>query len=471
MKYKHLIITILSICILGIHFISSFFSSEKYFWGFYHMSVLHVWIRITALIIGLIILMPKINDLIWKIFSHKKIIQYLNIKSKKKILFLTTFFILAFFILFVVFKSKIVHSDGRFLINNIQTGYINQGKMYLLNPMIMIILHRIINIFITVPDTNTIAISSALSGVVYLISIALIGKALFKKKLKKISFFLLCSSVGLIAIFFGDIESYAIFLGFMSIYLLMGVYYLKGKCPINILICSALFTILAHMKGLFIIPSLIFLILHKEKNRKKNLIKVFRVGAYTLIILILFAFFIEKDIIPKNSILNTGYLENSLFTINPNLCVYYLCQATNFKEVIFWNFLHLKENEVPKLFCKEHFFQLFNLSILLGPISFMTLIIFFIFYKNKINFKNNIFVFLLINSIFSFILTFVTVSGYGYHLDWNHFAMFEISIVILSSFLLINYEKDEIFLKRTTLIFFTINLIHTIPWIIFNYLG
>jgi hypothetical protein len=115
-------------------------------------------------------------------------------------------------------------------------------------------------------EFTTYAFLSCLAGAVFLFFALLLSKEIGQIKKGNLLVFGIVATTGGIQLFFGYVESYSFLYASVIAYLFFCVRYLKGKCSFAVPCLVYLISSSLHVSGFFLLPSLIYLFILKNKK-------------------------------------------------------------------------------------------------------------------------------------------------------------------------------------------------------------
>ncbi len=254
---------------MGLWFIASFWNG-RYTWGFDYLRYYPVWLRITWLCSGIGLLFTAM------LHSEKNRgeVHYENGKKWHLFVLLTVIAVLS-----IAFRNKIpLLGDSAFRINEIIRGrlfYITEPLTTLVHGLLYKLIAR------TGKSYNLAELSYIIISIVAGLAVTVVYYFIARKWFKDSKWFgvVFLLSLGLNQIFYGYVESYALFMLGVWCYLWFGVSSLVKKTQLYLATLSCSLTIACHIAGVLLIPSLCFLwwrtlIYKKEINWYKVLMHV-----------------------------------------------------------------------------------------------------------------------------------------------------------------------------------------------------
>lgn len=425
--------------LVTIHLAASFFPHLR-LWGISQLHYFPLGFRIAISLVGLlIILVPKINRIAAEALARALIRIAEKFKKMNKY-FIYSLLSLLSVVFFWVFRAKTpLLGDGW-----VRAGSIGIGVLTEITEPLDFYLHLLVSRMFGLDGYTAYRALSYIAGALYIFTIFLICDLLGKDRKEKLFIFSILATMGGNQLFFGYIESYSLMYVVMTAYLLFGIRYLKQKRGF---VWPCLFFLLAasfHVSALIVLPSLFYLAF--ARSSEENNVKVERfkfvnlIGLVSVILLIGMGLYFLKT--------------HSQETLTKSFLIYPFGDGAGFYS--FFSFAHILD--------------FLNQLFLLSPVSLVLWILFLVFFRKAINFKENVFEFLVwvIGCTFAFAL-FVDPK-LGYARDWDLFAFAGLGVTLLGLYLFISiFGKEKAWeLSRGTLILFTSSLIFTLPWLWVN---
>jgi tetratricopeptide (TPR) repeat protein len=437
------VVVISCAAILLSHLISSYFPKER-LWGINHLAYFSPYFAIFFSILGLLLLVPKINLRVQNII--KKLLNplyRLTIQKHKYLYFaIFSFSSIAVFWLFRV-KTQLL-GDGYHLMSTFATGKIFP-TMLTWEPLevgIHVFLYKFLSQFAAVDPLTIYALVSYLAGMVFIFFAILTSDLLGKDKFEKVFVFSILVSMGSILLFLGYVEHYSLTYANILAYLYFALRYLKKGGSILPSTFVFILGCLLHLLTFCFFPSLVFLYLLKSHGKTKELyVSKKRMIIFLLVSLSAFGgiyFYVMKR----------GQVSSLLAIALP---------LSPLKSI--W------EGRLDyTLFSSSHLLDLFNEQLLLSPIGFVLAFTLIVFYRKKIDFKDRVFQFLLILIPFQLTFHFLVNPKLGAVRDWDMFFFTALGYTMLGIYLFSKLTRNE---KRVryigTALVFT-SLLSTLPW-------
>jgi len=444
-------------------------------WGILHFenSSLKILIySVLAVIITILVMIPKINNLI---LNNIKLFSKIKIKGN-----IINYFIITIisFIIFYIFRitNTVISKDhwgiiaeralidpSRFIfMSGSLTGYIN------------FIFFRITNHFFGWNSFFAVEMMHLVYGTLMFIFILIMCNSFLKyneflkSNLQKILLIFLITSTGFSQFFFGWWEGTTA--GFMWTILYIHTSYLFLRKKISFVYPVLVFWLafFFHAVAFWFAPSLLFLYFVNTKVKKlsfKNFFKgIFSVKFLKLILLLLIPtilLFIIYEISLYNGfgvhIYNIEQVKIGNLLGGGDATLFIPLTSSGIDTV--W--------EHFTMFSFAHFIEFLNLNILNMPFGLLPLIFLLIIYKKKINLKDPFIHYLLIFISF-FLMCMITFNlDYMEKAVWDIYSPLGVLYTILNSYILINCADKNTF-ETVALIMIIAGLAITIPWVLSN---
>jgi len=417
-----------------IHTLSSFFPKER-LWGINqlaYVSFIPRWIIIT---LGFLILVPKVNKIFYDVLAgFFNVVEktFRKMKRNYKYILLS----LVSVPLFWVFRAKThLLGDGYLRGEEISLG----GKFSVTEPLDFY-LHALVYRFVKLGAYQTYTLISCLAGALFVFLVLRLSHLLGKEPREKVLAFMVLISMGSLQLFFGYVESYTLLYTGIMAYFLFSLWFLEGKCSVIFPSLALLFSISLHLSALYLLPSLIYLCITKQRKEEKtfNFKNVFSV---TLIFLL----------------------------IGVGLYILGVKNPTKTSPTTYLISLFGSSKDSYSLFSFAHLVDVINEQLLLSPAGIILWAI-VILCARKIDFKNKVVTFFMIVTIFSFMFAFIMDPKLSYARDWDIFSSTGLGYTLLGIYLGFNYFRQAKIKKLNYMIIavtFTA-LFCTLPWIYVN---
>ena len=106
---------------------------------------------------------------------------------------------------------------------------------------------------------------SIFAGIILIVAVLFLSRKLFENSLESLLFSLGILSGGYMLLFFGYVEYYSLFVLFVSVYTLIGLLIMNGRLNKWLLLPLFILTVLFHIFGLVLLPSLLLVLFRKTK--------------------------------------------------------------------------------------------------------------------------------------------------------------------------------------------------------------
>jgi hypothetical protein len=294
---------------------------------------------------------------------------------------------------------------------------------------------------------TTYAFLSCLAGAIFVFFALLLSREIGQIKKGNLLVFGIVATTGGIQLFFGYVESYSFLYASIMAYLFFCVRYLKGQCSfagpcIVYLISSSL-----HVSGFFLLPSLIYLFMLKNKKNIKQSQTGFDALGLAFLFITLFLSITEIWLL-RSMALSNEKVPLTHYLIAP-----------------------LGRTEVPyTLFSVSHLLDILNEQLLIFPLGVAVWAAVLLFWRRgavKTDKMSRFFA----SVALSFSAFAVLVDPkLGYARDWDLFAATGIGFTVWGAYLLVRLFKSE-GLKNLNYAFSVLvisGLLCVIPWVLVN---
>jgi tetratricopeptide (TPR) repeat protein len=420
--------------VILIHAVASFFPKER-LWGINHLAYISFIPRWIIIILAFFILVPNVNKIFFDAFAAFFNLVEKNLKRINRY-YKYIFFSLGSIILFWVFKAKThLLGDGALRGNEIVAG----TKFSIAEPLDFY-LHALVYRFLKLDVYQIYTLISFLAGALFVFLALWLCHLLGKESQEKVLAFVVLVSMGSIQFFFGYIESYSLVYVGIMVYFLLSFLYFRGRCGFFFPCLALLFSISLHLSAVYLLPSLIYLhLVNSQKERMQfSFTKILNVAFILLLVGASFVILINKN-------------------PNPTNVSSYLIPLAG------------KENDPYSLFSGAHLVDMINEQLLLSPVGIVLWVV-VIFFVGKINFKDKMFTFFIIVTLFSFLIAFLMDPKLGYARDWDLFSSTGLGYTLLGIYLLFSYFRESKIKKLNYIILALAStaLFSTLPWIYVN---
>ncbi|HLC56853.1 MAG TPA: hypothetical protein VJJ23_06455 [Candidatus Nanoarchaeia archaeon] len=472
-KLKNSVLTVAIIIVLIklIGTLLNIFGVSKFnylIWGFLNLTI-PAWIEFLWTLIGLIILIiiaiPKIQKKILNGLENSRIIDSLFAKRNIKGYILVAF---TFFIIFFLFQI-VNYGLGDAGILPKEAFTIPASRFFMSSPISSYsdyLFYKVTSPIAGWEPVKSTSFFVNIIGFFFIILLFLLSNLLGKDKIERFFVFMFIGSMGTIEFFFGWWEGTSRLAFTMFLYILVSIYYLKKNTKLIYPTIAMWLSFWSHLAAFWILPSLLYLYFVDSGIKKLNINNFFK-GVFN----IKFIRFIAPFVIL--TILFFVYIEFNLYTS-------FGIHVTDIEKVKVGNtfgggdgimFLPLFEYKSPwekyMMISFEHFTYSFNENILAAGVGLLLFVLLFLTHRKKINFKDNVVMFLLIMLSFFFLFTITLNIEYQEKLGWDLFSPAAFIYGILSAYVLLNYVNKDV-ARQVFLIMIISNIIFTVPWVLSN---
>ncbi len=243
---------------VGLVFLVSFFPENR-IWGFNQWAYFPLGWRLLLISVGLLL------PLIWSLLSGDKLKSFrekliTSLDGRGTYLGLAAFVTIAMGIGFYFLRAK-THFLG--------DGYMNLSSLASEKPLIKDTAFGEVKVHIWLKSLLgggepaallSFQIISIVSGILFLMVVFYMARKLFENRLESFLFSLGLASGGYLLLFFGYVEYYSLFVLSVTIYTLAGLLIINGKLNKWLVIPFFLPTVLFHILGITLLPSVLFLL-------------------------------------------------------------------------------------------------------------------------------------------------------------------------------------------------------------------
>jgi tetratricopeptide (TPR) repeat protein len=427
------------------------FIKSPYLWGLNSISFLNIAAQIFFITLLCLIFLPFMQKRIF-IFTVK-IIEMKN-KFHVNPYLVWGGVITVSAVCFCLFRESIhLYDDGYQNLKIIHEGAFQGSWLERSSPLTLKIINSLYQLMISLKITDTVKgwisvepvyiIISILAGIIFIVFSFFIALKIGRNELERIiiSAFLLFN--GSILLFFGHVETYPLQYAFLAIYLYFSIKYLKNEVPLVFPLSVFIISYFLHFGSNILILSVVFLFM-VEITKKQGIRKLI-IGILAAGVIISLMFFI------------TGYSLEKLFN------------SYGFGSSILVPFNNADGTYSYNMFSHFHFIDFFNHNVLLNPLSLFIIIYFLIFYFKKLNWRDPVFIFLLICTISSLGFEFTFRYAFGMSNSWNVSAPFGIFLILLSGYLVITNIKFNTNNFSLITVLAGVLIFHSMTWIGVNY--
>ncbi|MDH4222491.1 MAG: tetratricopeptide repeat protein [candidate division Zixibacteria bacterium] len=424
------------------HFISSFFPGAR-LWGINHLAYFPLWVKILFTLIGLLVLLPWINQKINLLL--RKFLDFLH-KSFSGRRYLWYFvFSLASIIIFYLFRDQ-THflGDGAQIISLLE-----KGKLYIkwtepLEILLHLYAYQFLNGFFKINAVTLYYLISFIGGAIFIFLLFLLAELLGRDREEGLLMFMILGTTGSLQLFFGYVEHYTMLYVFLVSYLYFSIRFVKRKSSFIPVVIFFFLSIFSHFSAFYLFPSLAFLLwIGFEFKNKKNK-RYYRWGflSASMVFLCGFLYYYIK---------NMWMLGQIFVPLNPGN--YYAPDYTHFSS--------------------SHLLDVISLQLLLSPTGLFLLLVFLVGWSKKskeiFSANKNLFFFLIIVSLFQVGYNFLINPGLGMARDWDLFSSTSLGYTILGIFFLLKSVKIRKDLRYIFVVLILTSFLFTFPWILINH--
>ncbi len=428
--------------IILIHLTASFFPKGR-IWGINHWSYFSPMISLFAGIFVLLFFIPPLNEVTRKgISSLVSTVSFLLrricvIGEKKKYLW---YFILSlpFFIPFWLLRDR-THflGDGAQIISRMNSGELSVNWAEPLEIFLHLRAFDLAHKFWEMDSATVYAILSCLAGVFFVFLIFLLAHFWGKERGERVLISLILLSLGSTQLFFGYVEHYSFLYVFIFAFIISSLAYLEGKLSWFFPLLAFIFASLSHVLSLYLLPSLLFLFIIKNKgNHWFSMRKILILGSGLVFLGLILVVY-----------------KNYSWTLPP-----------------FFVPLSVDSYTAPGylLFSSPHIIDFFNQQLLVSSVGLIMLLAPLACRKTTSLFKDEVFQFLLLVSLSQLMFNFLINPGLGASRDWDLFSSVGLGYTILGLFIFIHLFRNKAKFEYLSLILVLCSFYSTVPWVILN---
>lgn len=431
--------------VILMHLCASFFPNSR-LWGVNYFFYFPLSVRYVLSLIGLLFLYPPFNRAVMGYVENflkrvndrvPKINQYISY-TLGSLLCVPIFWLLRG-------KTHLL-GDGGLRATEIEKGI----QLTPTEPLDVFLHSQVYQLFHSLWNWNgftTYAFLGCLAGAIFIFFALLLSEQIGQNKKESLLFFGIMATTGGILLFFGYVESYSYLYASIIAYLFFCVRYLKGKCAFAIPCLVYLITSSLHLSGFFLLPSLIYLFMLKNKRNVRKL----KVGFDTkgLILLLVTLFLSTAEI----------WLLRSMALRNQEVgMTYFLIPLLGGTEGFY------------SLFSFSHLLDVLNEHLLIFPVVIPVWTVIFFFWKRGRIMKDEVSKFFISIVCGSFLFAILVDPKLGYARDWDLFAATGIGYTVLGTYLLIKLLSTKRLknLNYAVSILVFSGLLCVSPWVLVN---
>lgn len=431
--------------VILMHLFASFFPHSR-LWGLNYFFYFPLWIRFILSLIGLVFLFPPLNQAVVDFIENllkrlnnqlSKINPYINY-AVGSLLCIPIFWMLRE-------KTNLLGDAG------VRVGEIEKGIQLSPTEPLDVFLHsQAYQLFHSLWNWNgftTYAFLSCLAGAIFIFFALLLSKEIGQNKKESILVFGIMATAGAIQLFFGYVESYSYLYAGIIAYLFFCVRYLKGKCSIALPCLAYLLSSSLHLSGFFLLPSLIYLFILKNRKDDRELEIGFDTRGFVLVFVTLFL-----------SVAEIWLLRSMAFKEQGTQLTYFFVPLVRGTE------------ESYALFSWSHLLDVVNEQLLIFPVAIAVWTAVLFFWKRGQLVGDEASKFFLSLVLSSLLFAILVDPKLGYARDWDLFASTGIACMVLGVYLLTKLMKAER-LKNLNYAFSILifsGLVCVSPWVLVN---
>ena len=428
--------------IVLIHMAASFFPKGR-IWGVNQWAYFSPVIALLAAVIVLLFFIPSLYEAarggLGSLTSRVTHLPgKLMVSSGKRRYLVYSVFSALFFIPFWLLRERVyLLGDGAQIISRLNSGELAVHWAEPLETFLHIKIFSLADRLLQMDASTLYALLSCLAGVIFVFLALLLADLLGKEKREKILVFLILLGMGSTQLFFGYVEHYGFLYAFVFAFILSSLGYLKGKVSWFVPVATFVLAGLSHVSSLYLLPSLLFIFLVRDKTRPSSPVK--KVLILTLgLIFVLFLLAVYK---------------RYSWTISPI-------------------FVPFSEDTYAApgylMFSLSHILDFLNQQLLVSPVGLIMVLAPLVCMSAKSLFKKRTFRFLLLVSVFQLLFGFLVDPDLGASRDWDLFSVAGLGYTILGLYVLLNLLRDKPRFAHLGLILVLTSLYSTVPWIILN---
>ncbi len=430
-----------------VHLVASFFPHLR-LWGINQFHYFPLGLRITLSAIGLVVLVPRVNRLVVRLFARAFMPPAEKLRRLNKYALYSVISLLSLIPFWLLRAKTPLLGDGY-----LRAGELKLGSLFSITEPLDFYLHLLFFKLVGVDGYTTYAIMSCVAGGLYIFLILLLSDLWGKDGKEKLFIFSILATVGAVQLFFGYIESYSLMFAALTGYVLFSLRYLKGKSGF---LWPCIFLLLAggfHLSALFVLPSLFYLALAKLPEPGRS--KAPSVRFANIVILLCLTSVIGLGLYLLRTYSSEGTIGS--FLIHPF--------GTGEG---FYSFFSL-----------AHLLDFLNHQLLISPVSLILWTAVLALFWRLTGFRESASKFLGWLMACSFAFALLVDPKLGYARDWDLFAFTGLGVSLLGIYLFISVfrieqqtaKSDEtrvMDFSRVTLVLVVTSLLFTLPWVAIN---
>jgi hypothetical protein len=397
-----------------------------------HVGVIFVWAFFTA---GAILLYRRYSATCQVCLER----LHQTISTQKYLILLLTLLLSIFFaILFFIWRSEFVNSDGMMWKWVIPLNYEKEGVAHVrFDEMWEFYIHseawRFMSANFDWSVRLTYQVLSALAGGVFVGLSLFMSRRLFQRT--SLVFWLLLLSNGYMQLFFGDVENYTLTGAVLMAYYLSAILYVQKKVPLVVPSAVLSLAMTFHLLSGFLLPSVVFLYVLELRNKRYMQVVISFVASVAVFVGTLY----YHDMLSLDRTLRDSWAGNAV---------------VNFDNTNRWDFFALDAYHLEQ----------YNLLLLMFPANALLLPL-LIYKRIKLNAANGFFVIAALSMMF---FQFSYKGMLGVYNDWNLFANAAVPLAMLVWYNVLNI-RDLRYKTEIIIGFLSLSAFYSYTWILTNH--
>ncbi len=446
--------------VIALHFFSGRFSPLSS-WGFYHLQEFPPALVLFTSFLAAAVCLPPVNaalfDLLIKLKSRTSLLKVRP--SPHLVYIIVSLLSVAIFWLFRsgnlflgdgVTVAKVARTDAafRYYIGG-WAGHITSHQA--LDYWIARHLHKILSGFTNFESYDSVALRSCIAGGIFVVAVFEIGHLLFDSWGKRLAFSAAVFATGAMQLFFGYVETYSLATGFLALFCLSTLLYVRGRLPIAVaallLAISGSLHMLALGAGAALLAAYVF------RSRERDYFCKWEFAAILAVPVLVVAIYVLI-------FQSMGFSVKEIF----------FSGAREQYEGVFFLGLHRKGYLLERytLLSLPHLIDVFNEILLVSPFGlFLCALALPSARKSRLLSRPEPWILFLTAAVY-LAVTLTAAPLLGARKDWDVFAPPWIFMTMLGVYLLIHAVPDSRTLGRIVIIVLAVSLFGSIPWIYSN---
>ena len=416
------------------------FFPEKRLWGINHWAYFPFWLRTVVMAVACLSFVPGIRGKL-TFFLNPPVVKIFGFLTERRKLSGYLLLPLLSLVIFHLLRTKThLLGDGFQILDSLQAGSLVPNWSQPLAIWIYLNSYHLLDRLFGLDGASVYALISYLAGVIFVIFAIRLAALLGRSTSTRLFVFLILMLMGSTGLFFGYAEHYPLLCAGILVYIFYCLKYLYKETNFLAPLMTYIILVPLHFSSLFLLPSLLFLFLFREEERRlPRLLK-------------------EKTtwiLLPGLVILSVGL-------------ILYLSKYNWFVLGYLMPVLHgVYTGPHYTLFSPDHIIDFVNQQLLISPIGFALCLIFLIFRPKNLNVKKQAFQFLLIVALAQLLFNFIINPGLGAPRDWDLFASAGLGYTVLALFLFTQISPDSK-LSHLKLNLVMVTFLFILPWILIN---